>query len=182
MRLLLHFLACAWKHQLVYDSFSKDNTLNFFSHCHREWAKCRLLSPQIKWVTTSTTKLNVHVFLEQVQKEIHTILESRRPPTFEDRKAMPYTLAVIHEIQRFANVIPHIPHATSTEINFKGYHIPKVSQLWRNDCKHSQIQPWWFLSWPFRPLRMYILSYSTVYNIKVKCHFHFQKGDFASVQ
>ncbi|XP_040212687.1 cytochrome P450 2W1-like [Rana temporaria] len=81
---------------------------------------------------------------KQVQKEIYTVLESRRPPTFEDRKAMPYTMAVIHEIQRFANVIPHIPHATSREINFKGYHLPKVSR-WI-DCKHSQIQPLWFLS------------------------------------
>ncbi|CAI9539014.1 unnamed protein product [Staurois parvus] len=62
---------------------------------------------------------------EKVQKEIQAVLESGRPPTFEDRKAMPYTLAVIHEIQRFANVIPHIPHAASTEVNFKGYHIPK---------------------------------------------------------
>ncbi|KAM5152700.1 cytochrome P450 2W1 [Mantella aurantiaca] len=60
-----------------------------------------------------------------VHKEIHTVLQSGRPASYEDRKVMPYTLAVAHEIQRFANVIPHIPHATSKDTKFKGYHIPK---------------------------------------------------------
>ncbi|XP_072272885.1 cytochrome P450 2W1-like [Pyxicephalus adspersus] len=61
----------------------------------------------------------------RVQKEIHSVLESGRLPRFEDKKSMPYTQAVIHEIQRFANLLPHVPHATSTDTNFKGYHIPK---------------------------------------------------------
>ncbi|XP_075686415.1 cytochrome P450 2W1-like [Rhinoderma darwinii] len=62
---------------------------------------------------------------KKVQSEIHSVLESGRLPIFEDRNAMPYTHAVIHEVQRFANLIPHIPHATSTDTYFKGYHIPK---------------------------------------------------------
>ncbi|XP_056392502.1 cytochrome P450 2W1-like [Hyla sarda] len=62
---------------------------------------------------------------KKVQKEIHSILESRRLPRYEDRNAMPYTQAVIHEIQRFANVIPHLAHATSTDTYLKGYYIPK---------------------------------------------------------
>ncbi|XP_069591529.1 cytochrome P450 2W1-like [Ranitomeya imitator] len=61
----------------------------------------------------------------KVQKEIHSVLESGRLPRFEDRNAMPYTNAVIHEVQRFANLIPHVPHATSMDTSFRGYHIPK---------------------------------------------------------
>ncbi|KAG9464706.1 hypothetical protein GDO78_019489, partial [Eleutherodactylus coqui] len=62
---------------------------------------------------------------KKVQKEIHSVLESGRLPQFEDRNAMPYTHAVIHEVQRFANLLPNVPHATSTDTYFKGYHIPK---------------------------------------------------------
>ncbi|XP_075141181.1 cytochrome P450 2W1-like [Leptodactylus fuscus] len=62
---------------------------------------------------------------KKVQREIHSVLGSGRLPRFEDRNAMPYTHAVIHEVQRFANLIPHIPHATSKDTYFKGYHIPK---------------------------------------------------------
>ncbi|XP_040297554.1 cytochrome P450 2W1-like isoform X2 [Bufo bufo] len=62
---------------------------------------------------------------KKVKKEINLVLESGRLPRFEDRNAMPYTNAVVHEVQRFANLIPHIPHATSRDTYFKGYHIPK---------------------------------------------------------
>ncbi|XP_044158720.1 cytochrome P450 2W1-like [Bufo gargarizans] len=62
---------------------------------------------------------------KKVKKEIILVLESGRLPRFEDRNAMPYTNAVVHEVQRFANLIPNIPHATSRDTYFKGYHIPK---------------------------------------------------------
>ncbi|MEE6498255.1 hypothetical protein FKM82_003016 [Ascaphus truei] len=61
----------------------------------------------------------------KVQSEIQTVLPSGRLPRFEDRTMMPFTQAVIHEVQRFANLIPHIPHATSADTYFKGYFIPK---------------------------------------------------------
>ncbi|KAM9316377.1 cytochrome P450 2K1-like [Gastrophryne carolinensis] len=62
---------------------------------------------------------------ENVQHEIDRVIGSAAPQ-FEHRKEMPYTDAVIHEIQRFANIIPtNLPHATSQDVNFKGYFLPK---------------------------------------------------------
>ncbi|XP_068089317.1 uncharacterized protein [Hyperolius riggenbachi] len=62
---------------------------------------------------------------KNVQNEIEKVIGSAVPQT-EHRRDMPYTEAVIHEIQRFSNIIPtNVPHATSQDVVFKGYFIPK---------------------------------------------------------
>uniref|UniRef100_A0A7M4FRC6 Cytochrome P450 2K4-like n=1 Tax=Crocodylus porosus TaxID=8502 RepID=A0A7M4FRC6_CROPO len=64
---------------------------------------------------------------QKVQEEIEKVLGSN-PPRMEYRSKMPYTDAVIHEIQRFANILPmNLPHATTMDVTLKGYFIPKVS-------------------------------------------------------
>ncbi|XP_066573706.1 cytochrome P450 2K1 [Amia ocellicauda] len=63
---------------------------------------------------------------EKVHAEIQAVIGKERPPRVEDRKDMPYTDAVLHEIQRFANVVPmNLLHQTKSDIDFKGYRIPK---------------------------------------------------------
>ncbi|XP_067865509.1 cytochrome P450 2K1-like [Heterodontus francisci] len=66
----------------------------------------------------------------KVQDEIDRVIGSERSPRMEDRKHMPYTDAVIHEVQRFANIAPMgIPRATTVDINFQGYFIPKGTYI-----------------------------------------------------
>ncbi|XP_075057376.1 cytochrome P450 2B11-like [Mixophyes fleayi] len=62
---------------------------------------------------------------KKVQNEIERVIGSAQPQ-IEHRKQMPYTEAVITEIQRFGDIIPaNAPHATSQDVTFKGYFIPK---------------------------------------------------------
>lgn len=66
---------------------------------------------------------------EKVQEEIEQVIGSN-PPRIEHRAQMPYTDAVIHEIQRFANILPlDLPHETAADVTLKGYFIPKVRCL-----------------------------------------------------
>ncbi|XP_071999862.1 cytochrome P450 2K1-like [Engystomops pustulosus] len=62
---------------------------------------------------------------KKVQSEIENVIGSAQPQV-EHRKEMPYTDAVIHEIQRFGDIVPgNLPHATTTDITFRGYFLPK---------------------------------------------------------
>ncbi|XP_053316447.1 cytochrome P450 2K6-like [Spea bombifrons] len=66
---------------------------------------------------------------KKVKDEIVKVIGSAQPQV-EHRKLMPYTDAVIHEIQRFGNIIPgNLPHATSRDITFRGYFIPKGTHV-----------------------------------------------------
>uniref|UniRef100_A0AAX7TFT3 Uncharacterized protein n=1 Tax=Astatotilapia calliptera TaxID=8154 RepID=A0AAX7TFT3_ASTCA len=65
---------------------------------------------------------------ERVQAEIDAVVGSSRQPSVSDRENMPYTDAVIHEIQRMANIIPlNVLRMTSNETTVDKYTIPKAS-------------------------------------------------------
>ncbi|XP_044836461.1 cytochrome P450 2K1-like [Mauremys mutica] len=62
----------------------------------------------------------------RIQEEMDQVIEPGQMPMLEDRKKLPYTDAVIHEIQRFSNIVPmSVSRSTSTDVNFRGYMIPK---------------------------------------------------------
>ncbi|XP_063771189.1 cytochrome P450 2K4-like isoform X2 [Pseudophryne corroboree] len=66
---------------------------------------------------------------EKVQDEISRVVGSAQP-LYSHRGQMPFTYAVIHEIQRYADILPlSLGHETSTDVTFKGYSIPKGTYI-----------------------------------------------------
>ncbi|MEE6509282.1 hypothetical protein FKM82_025242 [Ascaphus truei] len=66
---------------------------------------------------------------EKVQEEITRVIGSGQP-NYNHRTEMPFTNAVIHETQRFADMLPmSLPHETTKDVNFKGYLIPKGTYI-----------------------------------------------------
>uniref|UniRef100_A0A8C3VC28 Cytochrome P450 n=1 Tax=Catharus ustulatus TaxID=91951 RepID=A0A8C3VC28_CATUS len=66
----------------------------------------------------------------KIQEEMNHVIEPGELPRLEDRKKMPYTEAVIHEIQRFANIVPMgVSRSTPSDVNFRGYVIPKGTEI-----------------------------------------------------
>ncbi|XP_033476890.2 cytochrome P450 2J4-like [Epinephelus lanceolatus] len=63
---------------------------------------------------------------ERVQAEIDTVVGSSKQPSMTDRENMPYTDAVIHEIQRMADIIPlNLLHMTNKDTTLDKYTLPK---------------------------------------------------------
>uniref|UniRef100_A0A6I8PNU2 Cytochrome P450 2K1 n=1 Tax=Xenopus tropicalis TaxID=8364 RepID=A0A6I8PNU2_XENTR len=66
---------------------------------------------------------------EKVHDEISRVIGSAHP-TYSHRTQMPFTNAVIHEILRFADIVPlNVPHETTRDVHFKGYFIPKGTYI-----------------------------------------------------
>ncbi|XP_009814316.2 cytochrome P450 2J2 [Gavia stellata] len=69
----------------------------------------------------------------RVQAEIDAVIGQARQPALEDRSNMPYTNAVIHEVQRKGNIIPfNAPRSTVKDTVLDGFHIPKGTALLTN--------------------------------------------------
>uniref|UniRef100_A0A672IN35 Cytochrome P450, family 2, subfamily N, polypeptide 13 n=1 Tax=Salarias fasciatus TaxID=181472 RepID=A0A672IN35_SALFA len=87
--------------------------------------------------TTATTLLWALVYLirnpdvqVKVQEEIDRVIGQTRHPTMADRPNMPYTDAVIHEIQRIGNIVPlNVFRRAAQDTTLGGYYIPKGTSL-----------------------------------------------------
>ncbi|XP_068595373.1 cytochrome P450 2F2-like [Brachionichthys hirsutus] len=83
--------------------------------------------------TTANTVLFGFLYLtaypqiqERCQEEIDTVLDGKDSASFEDRGQMPYVQAVLHEVQRVANVAPlAVFHRVTRDSELMGYSIPK---------------------------------------------------------
>lgn len=47
-------------------------------------------------------------------------------PQPEHQRVLPYTSAVLHEVQRYITLLPHVPRCTAADIQLGGYLLPKV--------------------------------------------------------
>ncbi|XP_028645685.1 cytochrome P450 2D9-like [Grammomys surdaster] len=88
-------------------------------------------------VTTSTTLswalllMILHPNVQcRVQQEIDEVIGQLRRPKMADQARMPYTNAVIHEVQRFGDIAPlNFPRITSRDIEVQDFLIPKGTIL-----------------------------------------------------
>nr|AIL94130.1 cytochrome P450 CYP3032C1 [Tigriopus japonicus] len=69
----------------------------------------------------------------KIQNEIKAVTGGNRVPTNSERQNMPFTEATIHEIQRLANIVPNsVPREATKDTYFRGYFIPKGTQIFPN--------------------------------------------------
>ena len=65
--------------------------------------------------------------IEKVQKELDAVLGPSQMICYEHRRKVPYTNAVIHEIQRFSNIISiGMPRVCVRNTTLLGYPVKKV--------------------------------------------------------
>ncbi|XP_036376782.1 cytochrome P450 2J2-like isoform X1 [Megalops cyprinoides] len=70
---------------------------------------------------------------KKVQAEIDRVIGQSRQPTMADRPNLPYTDAVVHEIQRMGNVVPlGFPKMANKDTTLGGYFIPKGAMVVTN--------------------------------------------------
>ncbi|KAM6936860.1 cytochrome P450 2F2-like [Xenentodon cancila] len=109
--------------------------------------------------TTSNTLLTGFLYLmnyphiqERCQQEIDQVLEGKDRASFEDRHNMPYVQAVIHEIQRIANVVPlSVFHCTTKDTEVMGYSIPKGTMIIQNLTSVLREKGQWKFPHDFNP-------------------------------
>ena len=62
----------------------------------------------------------------RVQEELDRVLGPGRLPRLEDQRSLPYTSAVLHEVQRSITLLPHVPRCMAADTQLGGYLLPKV--------------------------------------------------------
>ncbi|XP_062994285.1 cytochrome P450 2J2-like isoform X2 [Elgaria multicarinata webbii] len=87
--------------------------------------------------TTSTTLrwallyMAIHPEIQaRVQTEIDSVIGQSRQPVMDDRDRMPYSNAVVHEVQRISNIVPlNVPRMSTNDTTLAGFHLPKGTIL-----------------------------------------------------
>ena len=110
-------------------------------------------------LTTSTTLswalmlMILHPDVQRrVQQEIDEVIGQVRHPEMADQAHMPYTNAVIHEVQRFGDIVPvNLPRITSHDIEVQDFLIPKGTILLPNMSSMLKDESVWEKPLRFHP-------------------------------
>ncbi|XP_040608633.1 cytochrome P450 2D4 [Mesocricetus auratus] len=111
-------------------------------------------------MVTSSTTLSWALLLmilhpdvqSRVQKEIDDVIGQERHPEMADQVRMPFTNAVVHEVQRFGDILPlGVPHKTSRDIEVQGFIIPKGTTLITNLSSVLKDETVWEKPFHFHP-------------------------------
>ncbi|KAJ6651123.1 hypothetical protein lerEdw1_000787 [Lerista edwardsae] len=89
---------------------------------------------------------------ENVYKEMKDVFGSSHSISYQDRKKLPYTNAVIHEIQRGKYILLFgVPRQTAKDVDVLGFHIPKGSII-APDLRSVLLDPkQWETPYKFNP-------------------------------
>ncbi|XP_036590336.1 cytochrome P450 2C23-like [Trichosurus vulpecula] len=86
--------------------------------------------------TSSTLRYGLLLILKhpevqaKIHEEIDRVIGHNRVPSIKDRQDMPYMNAVVHEVQRFIDLVPlNLPHAVNQDIQFQQYFLPKGTTI-----------------------------------------------------
>ncbi|XP_072044317.1 cytochrome P450 2J2-like [Amphiura filiformis] len=122
---------------------AKKETSDRASYIHRKSLTATAMFLFLAGTETSTTTLRwalLYMIMypeiqAKVQQEIDTVVGRMRMPQWADRVLLPYTEAVLLEIQRIRTVLPlGVPHVASEDTTLAGYYIPKgtyvVANVW----------------------------------------------------
>uniref|UniRef100_A0A674KAV1 Cytochrome P450 2J2-like n=1 Tax=Terrapene triunguis TaxID=2587831 RepID=A0A674KAV1_9SAUR len=114
---------------------SKDDSISYFNE---ENLLCSTLDLFLTGTETSATTIRWALLYmavypkiqEKVQTEIDTVIGQSRQPMMDDKENMPYTNAVLNEVQRMGNVVPiNVPRMATSDTTLAGFHLPKGTTL-----------------------------------------------------
>ncbi|XP_078011788.1 cytochrome P450 2K1-like [Phascolarctos cinereus] len=130
-----------------YDYFSNDNLVALVNNLFAAGTE----------TTSSTLCWGILLMMKypEIQKKVHneiTKVVAPAQPQTEHQTQMPYTDAVIHEIQRFSNILPmSVSRETTTDVIFKNYYIPKGTETIILLTSVLQDQTQWEKPYTFNP-------------------------------
>ena len=66
----------------------------------------------------------------KVHKELDQVVGVGRLPSLDDKASLPYTEAVIMEIQRYASIVPQgVSHTVTKDVTVNGFTLPKDAMV-----------------------------------------------------